>query len=61
MKYLLYELHLAQNMDGTNDEELDKLDNQWMENTKRYSIHYLIDCLKIFLIVLTLGGFTIID
>ena len=36
MKYLLYELHLAQNMGGTNDEELDKLDNQWMGNAKKY-------------------------
>lgn len=33
MEYLLYELHLAQNTDGTNAE---KLDNQWVENTKKY-------------------------
>jgi hypothetical protein len=36
MKYLFYELHLAQNMDGMDDEELDKLDNQWMEKAKKY-------------------------
>lgn len=37
MKYLLYELHLAQNMDGTSNEELDKLNNQWTENAKKYN------------------------
>ncbi|MGN7402026.1 hypothetical protein ACTHO0_19420 [Cytobacillus praedii] len=37
MKYLLYELHLAQNMDGTSNEELDKLNNQCTENAKKYN------------------------
>ena len=36
MKYLVYDLHVAQNMGGTNDEELDKLDNQWIENANNY-------------------------
>ena len=36
MKYLEYEMHLAQNMDFLNDEELEKLNNQWMDNAKQY-------------------------
>lgn len=36
MKYFLYDLHVAQNMDTTSDEECEQIDRQWQENVTEY-------------------------
>ena len=40
MKYLSYELHVAQNKESLNDNEQEKLDSQWVENAETYKALY---------------------
>ncbi|WP_223067296.1 hypothetical protein [Paenibacillus caui] len=36
MKYLLYDLHLAQNMDNISDDKLNYIERQWQQNVAKY-------------------------
>ncbi|RSK27622.1 hypothetical protein EJF36_12455 [Bacillus sp. HMF5848] len=36
MKYFLYDLHLAQNIDNISDEEFERNDRQWQKNVTEY-------------------------
>ena len=40
MKYLSYDLHVAQNKECLNDNEQEKLDDQWVENAETYKALY---------------------